>query len=236
MLPLMLFIVFAEIKLSFIPTTYEFKRKNFETQLENIEILILGNSQAFGGINPEYLSVYGFNLCNNSQTLYYDTEITLKYLQKMPKLKYVLINISYFSFWHILEDSHEPWRKNFYYKYWDIKPEEAPISFINKYSNLSLYSPKTALKLIFSANNKDNFFEVYKSTGWAINDTVRIYEINEAEAWDRISLFRKQYLHKKRIGKNKDTIEKLLSSLTNKKITPVFFNSIAQNICILNKS
>ena len=143
----------------------------------------------------------------------------------MPKLKYVLINISYFNFWHILEDSHEPWRKNFYYKYWDIKPEEAPISFINKYSNLSLYSPKTALKLIFSANNKDNFFEVYKSTGWAINDTVRIYEINEAEAWDRISLFRKQYLHKKRIGKNKDTIEKYLSSLTNKKITPVFFST-----------
>lgn len=85
-LPVTFFIVISEIRLSKVPNTYEYKRKSFEIQLQNIETIILGNSQAFGGVNPEYLSYYSFNLCNNSQTLYYDTEITLKYLKDMSNL------------------------------------------------------------------------------------------------------------------------------------------------------
>jgi len=224
-LPIFLIILFAEIKLSAIPTTYEFKKKSFEAQLENVEILILGNSQAFGGINPEYLTRPAFNLCNNSQTFYYDAEITQKYLSELPKLKYVLINISFFSFWHIMEDSHEPWRENFYYKYWDIRPEEAGPVFINKFSHLSIYSPKTVLKLFFSPENDVNFFEVYNSNGWALNDTTRNYKINKEEAQGRIALFTKQYIHKNRIIQNNHTIEKLLSSLNKIGVTPIFFST-----------
>jgi len=89
--------------------------------------------------------------------------------------------------------------------------------------NLSIYSPKAVLKLILAPKNDVDFLEVYKSNGWAVNDTTRNYKINKEEAQGRISLIAKKYIHKKRIVQSYNTIEKLLSSLNKKGVTPVFF-------------
>jgi hypothetical protein len=222
--PLIILFFLFEAKISTHPTTFKYKKENLESQLQTIELLILGNSQAFGGINPDFFSVNGFNLCNNSQTLYYDSEITLEYYHKIRNLRYILINISHFSFWHIMQDSHEPWRAKFYYKFWDIEPQASSVSILNKYSNLSLLKPMVAIKRIF---NKDviDFYKVYHKNGWAFNDTVRTYEINEQESKDRIELFRKFYLHEERIVLNVKIVDNLLNSLIKNGVIPIFIST-----------
>ena len=71
------------------------------------------------GVNPNFFSFYGFNLSNVSQSLYYDTRLTLNYIDKMPKLKVIIMSIGYFSFRYQLSKSSEAWREDYYYTYWD---------------------------------------------------------------------------------------------------------------------
>jgi hypothetical protein len=60
-LPL-LFIGFTmEFLLRNIPNDYKFKKAYLDENAEEVETLILGNSHAFFGVNPQYFSTNAFN-------------------------------------------------------------------------------------------------------------------------------------------------------------------------------
>src|SRR4051812_14907456 len=76
-----------EHKLSQIPNSYSKKRSYLEKQTDSIQVLLLGTSHTYHGVNPDYFSCYGFNLADYLQTIYYDKRLTLKNIDKMPRLQ-----------------------------------------------------------------------------------------------------------------------------------------------------
>jgi hypothetical protein len=83
-------------------------------------VIILGNSYAYFGLNPEYFKPKTFNAGYLSQSLNYDFEIFKKYRESFEKLHTVVIPITYSSLFRNLENTGEIWRTRNYRLYFDI--------------------------------------------------------------------------------------------------------------------
>lgn len=103
-----------EILFRNIPNTHQYKKAYMEQHAEDIEVLILGNSHAFDGVNPNYLDYNGFNLAYHSQEFIFDYLWMEKYIHRMKNLKCLVLPMSYFTLFE--EDIHE-WRANKYRLY-----------------------------------------------------------------------------------------------------------------------
>lgn len=160
-----------EYRLTKIPNTYNVKRKSIEIQLDSIEVLVLGASQTLYAVNPAYFSCKGFNLSNSSQSLYYDTQLTLKYIDRMLNLKCVIVSIAYYSFWHQVGDTNDKWRDYFYYRFWDIKCPFIVMDDPKVYSLIMLYTPLETLKYAFHFFNID-LSKGLRPNGWLALDTL----------------------------------------------------------------
>lgn len=109
-LPILLFIILFEFSVRHIPTSYKQKTEWMETHLSQTEIIVLGSSHGYYGINPAFLLKPSVNLANVSQTLKYDMLLLNQYINRCPKLQYIILPISYFSFFEELEHTNEWWR------------------------------------------------------------------------------------------------------------------------------
>jgi hypothetical protein len=104
-------------------------------------------------------------MSGSNQSLYFDKRITLKHINSMPKLKYILISVDYHSFYYSSQGIRDTW---LYYDY-DIKYKNK-----NEYlSDLSHfwfgYTPKITLSKIKERvlnyyNNEET--EYVKNKGW----------------------------------------------------------------------
>jgi hypothetical protein len=161
-----------EYRLSAMNTHYFTKKIAFEKQLPNLEILSVGSSNAYFGINPEYFSYPGYNFALSAQSMYYDEALVMKYVDKMPKLKIVILPAIYYTMGIELDKTSEVWRTDFYQNYFHIPRESQANKIINlgwvlepKYfSKISLYG-----KNVYSYYRR-NFSDVidYESglNGW----------------------------------------------------------------------
>ncbi len=120
LLPVLIAGIAAEYLVRKIPNEYTFKKNYLDTHADSIQAIILGSSHAYFGINPAYLSVPAFNASQPSQSLDYDYEIIRKYQDKLTNLKYIIIPISYNSFYSRLNTHIESWRVKNYMIYCDI--------------------------------------------------------------------------------------------------------------------
>lgn len=146
-LPFVGILWYLEQKLTQMPNTYNQKKKHLEAGVDSIDLLVLGSSQAFYGINPDFLKPYkGFNLAGSSQPFFFDKAFVDAYLPRLPKLKKVLISVSYFSFWYDTEDGTEAWRDYYYYQFWDFRKAHVQPFHKKAASKILLYSPRTAYK------------------------------------------------------------------------------------------
>lgn len=109
-----------ELLLRDIPNDYSFKKNYLNTNSNNIEVLFLGSSHIYYGINPEYISQKSFNAAHISQSLNFDLAILEKYKDRWTNLKYIIIPIDYFSMYTTLEGGIENWRVKNYNIYYDI--------------------------------------------------------------------------------------------------------------------
>ena len=128
-LPFLVLYPLLEIKLSQVPNYYTQKKEYLESQLSEIEILSTGSSHG-DSINPQFLSLRGFNISNDAEDIYYDVQVIEKYLDRMPNLKFIIVPISYFSFEYRIDHSKSVWLAPFYKFVWDIPPQEF-ISLLN---------------------------------------------------------------------------------------------------------
>ncbi len=119
--PILIGLISFEIILRNIPNDYLYKRNYLDKNSNNIEVLFLGNSHMYFGINPEYMSFKSFNNAHISQSLNYDLAILEKYKDNWKNLKYIIIPIDYFSMYSNLEDGIEKWRVKNYSIYYEIK-------------------------------------------------------------------------------------------------------------------
>jgi hypothetical protein len=171
LVPIFLALVFIEYMLSRIPNSYSFKKQIADKNIQNTEVLVLGGSHAYEGINPALFSKKGLNLSNSAQSLYYDEKILEEFLPKAQKLKIVLLDISYISIGYDFSKS-DSWRAYFYDKYFDIPPDIVmPGDNFWKHTMIYTYGPKQVRDYIFKGFNV-NFAKEVSPMGWH-NDSNR---------------------------------------------------------------
>lgn len=142
-LPFIILVGFFEIYLRQIDTTYTEKEKGIIQNQKKIEVLILGNSRATLGIDPNQFDLYAYNLANVAQPFYYDKRIALKHLDNLSNLKYVFITLDGSSLYYSRMDSREIW--SYYGNGVEYKDE---MSFSSKYFYLKGYSVSIAIRLL----------------------------------------------------------------------------------------
>lgn len=104
-----------------ITNNYVVKTKNIQERYDDIEVLILGNSHTFYGLNPVYFDKSTFNMSNISQTLYFDKLIFERHFKNLKKLKYVIFNVEYTVLSQVDNTSEDVWRKYYYHAIWICK-------------------------------------------------------------------------------------------------------------------
>ena len=217
---------YCEVRLRDVPNGYTIKRDNFEKQLGSIEALVLGSSQSLYGIDPKYFSIKTYNLAEESQSLYYDKELLLKYIDKMPSLKIVFISVSYFSLWFEQYNAVENWRDAYYYKFWGINSNNPDESWLKKFSYIDLYGTsfsQNALRKNFKVALDKNPYE----NGWynpADNDLTHgspsfvPLPISDSAAVTRVKLHNSQ-MKDEFLDRNQKYLDTLLAALVKRKIT-----------------
>jgi hypothetical protein len=135
-----------------IPTSYKAKKIFFEKSADSIEVLALGNSHMLHGINPSYFSIKGFNLASGFQTFFYDKELTLKYIDRLKKLKIVFISADYISFYYNIKEVAD-WIDYGYYRSWGIRYPGLNKWDSRNYSTFMLYTPVNSLNYLIKGDN-----------------------------------------------------------------------------------
>jgi len=194
LLPLTVFFGYIEYRLSQLPNSYKQKKQLFEQNAASTEVLVLGSSQALYGIDPGYFSHKGFNLANVSQTIYYDKRLTLSNLDKMKKLKLVILPIAEFSLYRQLQnDKIENWRDYFYYRFWHIRYKTLPVFTSKNYSYIALYTRDQAVKYLRS-NFKQGAENAMEQNGYEKNDSAgHLFHISDSLGADRAAYHKSTY-------------------------------------------
>lgn len=113
-----------EFLLRAIPNDYSYKKQYLDKSAKEIEVLYLGNSHIFYGINPEFSNFNSFNAAYGSQSLNYDFAILNLYKNEWRKLKFIVVPIDYTSMYSSIEDGIENWRVKNYVLYFGLKNYE----------------------------------------------------------------------------------------------------------------
>jgi hypothetical protein len=95
--PLFLLVAGMDFYLRNMNSLYKEKARGLTAHAHEVEILILGNSHAARGVDPNCFTDYAFNIANAGQSIYFDKELTLQNLEALKKLKYVFISLDYHS-------------------------------------------------------------------------------------------------------------------------------------------
>ncbi|MBK9249121.1 MAG: hypothetical protein IPM69_13660 [Ignavibacteria bacterium] len=217
LIPLLVFFIYLEVNLYKIQNSYSYKRQCFEQQLDSIEVLVLGSSQVVYGVNPTFFSLHGYNLSNVSQTLYYDTHLTKRYLNRMPRLKYVIINISYFSFGEQLIDGREAWRDYYYSQYWDMNFPEMEYLDSKRFSKTFLYTPLRSLSYLLDGFQV-NLIKNYEPSGYARIETTE-HTQSDSTGYLRVRTH-EDCFQERRVEENQRDVEELIRVLQARNITP----------------
>jgi hypothetical protein len=218
-----IFIIYTEIKLREFPNSYSVKRNNLEKNLDSIQILILGSSQSLDGINPSFFDLKGFNLANSVQSLYYDKELTLKYVDKMPNLKIIFISISDFSLWLEIYNSVDSWRDYFYYNFWNIKPNNTKIFDLKQICYIDLYGISFSQNA-FRKNFKVELEELPTENGWFFQKKQLSFPLTDSSGLARIWVH-KQMIRDNVYNNNAGYLESLLSEITKRNIIPILITT-----------
>ena len=120
-LPLFMIFASSEILLRSQMNEYKYKNSYLERNKSTIELLCLGPSTAYFGINPHYFKMKAFNATHVSQTINYDIFLWDKFVEQMDSLKCVILTIDYWSPFTTMETSAEPWRTKNYHLYYGCK-------------------------------------------------------------------------------------------------------------------
>lgn len=120
LLPIFVLAGICELYLRSMPNDYMFKNQNLKSIAKDVKVLALGSSHSYYGINPEYLSMRGFNLSHISQSIDIDKLLIEKYVDQLEQLEYIVLPISYFTLFGNLQDGEQAWRIKNYEIYYDL--------------------------------------------------------------------------------------------------------------------
>ena len=159
--PIFLLVASMEHQLRRIPNDYSYKKNYLDNHSGEIQILILGASGVYLGINPVYISDNAFNACHVSESLEWSFKIFKKYQNKLISLDIIILQITYPSLWYKLENDIESWRVKNYTVYYGINSNSLKnnLEFL---SNPFLMNIERLIKYYFKKKNDI----VCNSLGW----------------------------------------------------------------------
>lgn len=160
--------------------SYAFKKHLVESTLETNEVIILGSSLSWTGLNPNLISDRCVNLANFNQAFYHDLKIMEKYLPQSKNLKAVVLPLSSPSFYALPSERAD----QLYDLYWNFPPHSGKRDLEN-YSAIMAFGLWEGLKLIPGDTGIAN------GRGWGAFDIT--YDGNEADALARIGLLEKEF-------------------------------------------
>ncbi|WP_417874410.1 hypothetical protein [Xanthomarina gelatinilytica] len=155
LIPIIIVWILAEVFYRTVPNNYTYKHEQISNNKDDIEVLVLGDSHTFFGINPEWLSLKTYNLSNVSQTIYFDKLLFEKHIDHLPHLKYLIISVEYTTLSQADNTQEDIWRKYFYCAQMDL---EVPL--------ITWYNPKKySLALARKFDKTWNSYLDYKREG-----------------------------------------------------------------------
>ena len=95
----------GEIYVRHLPNPSRDKHEYMSAHSREVEVLVLGSSHTFYGVNPEWLDDAAYSLAQVSQTYRYDDYLLRRY--PTPRLRAVIIPFSYFSLYEDFESQPE---------------------------------------------------------------------------------------------------------------------------------
>ena len=227
LLPFILLFSASEIYLSNIQNSYNKKKRSFENQLNDIQVLVLGSSHAVWGINPASFAEKGFNLANVAQSTFYDTKLIHRYADKLPKLKLVIMPISYISlYYNIINSKDEYWRDYYYSYFWHINYPGLPLFESRRYSLLMLYTPAEAFKFLSGKLPMDMAPELSENGYIFIDSAGHTKAISDSAGMERVELMNSWY-HTKDFIQTVDLVKEMISYLNERKIKIIFLTTPA---------
>ena len=222
--PIILFLLYVEIGLNFIPTSYSKIKHYFYLQQNQIDVLIIGTSDPQLGVNPKYIKKYkSFNLSNVSQSIYYSTELVIMNLSELKNLKMVIMNIGPWDLSAIENNPIEKWRHKFYYYYWNIAPESGEPQFTWNFKT-GLYDFKTIINYALQGfyHVPTPYIDNIEPTGWERGYFEYSHEILNDEAAKMEIFHRLKYVKFKLNKKKLKCINNLKNELDKRDITLMF--------------
>jgi hypothetical protein len=166
LLPFILLFAYLEYMASRLPNSYLKKKTGMEQAVDSARILILGSSQAFDDIDPVVLGHPAYNLANVSQSLYYDSRLALKYIDRMPGLRLVILTISDFTFGYEMGNLPEAWRQYFYWHYFGILHPSVEWLDSRYFFRFALYPPEMMKGMLFGKPVDSSWFDPVSREGW----------------------------------------------------------------------
>ena len=176
-----------------IPNPYSSKHHWMLQHADSMELLILGSSHTYYGINPLYLNIKAYNLANVSQPYKYDYYLLTHYANHYCQLHTVILPVSYFSMFGkgFVEDS---WVGNINYKIYMECPFYSDFSKYNhELSQPDVYRGKLLKVLMgeeplncteFGWGNQ--YTLATKSTGWEDSSAKAAANRHTAKEWDHL--------------------------------------------------
>ena len=150
--PLILILGYIEYRLSYVNTNYYTKRVQLERQLGQIEVLVTGSSNGFYGVAPEAFSHHGFNLAFPGNEMYSDARLIEKYVDKMPKLRKVIMTVNYYTMGSDDRDANA-WRRFSLRQYFGISPQ---MSVVLPFNWGFWLEPLNFSKIVLYGNDTEN--------------------------------------------------------------------------------
>lgn len=155
LLPLIALMGAFELALRRIPNDYSFTSERLREHGDSIDVLILGNSHGFNGINPEGLGSQGYNAASIGQDHQRDRAIMRHFAHHLPSLQHVIIPVSYFSIGSRIEQGREPWRVKNYVIHMGMRDEATLLE--HRFELLNHPKPKLIRMLLDHwLNGEDN--------------------------------------------------------------------------------
>jgi hypothetical protein len=143
-LPLAALFGALEWKMRGVPTSFSLQRAALRERAATAKVLVVGASHELYGFYPPAFGCPSVNLANTSQSLELSAQLALR--QKLPRLEWVVVGLSHFSFGYRLGQSPEKWRMGFYEHYFGVreKNEAVHLPQLEDLSVAALYDPGQA--------------------------------------------------------------------------------------------
>ncbi|GGE32257.1 hypothetical protein [Psychroflexus planctonicus] len=196
--------------------TFYAKAKYVKKYQKSIEVLILGSSQTWRAINPEYMTIKSAPLAHGGSSLNIDYLLFKNFIENLPNLKVVLLETSY----HTLDDYRNvEWSKNhLFWIYYGV-------------NNYGSHIPKSDYFLL-TANYKEYFKKTWTSSIFPEFGKFNKYgyittasETLETGHYDSLTLKKRHSFENiQNYNKNKDLLNEIIDICEEKKIDIVFFS------------